>query len=90
MDSVANLIVENAWQIATQLPTELQEFLLLSTSLVSLGDNLVPDSPNWIGNSTGILSLREAWNLLRRSAAVTPWSGLIWNKFLNPRLAYLI
>lgn len=44
IDSVADIIVDNAWHIPTQLLTELQEFLFHSTSLISIGDNSAPDS----------------------------------------------
>ena len=88
-DLVADIIVGNAWHIPKQLPTVLQEFLLHSTRLIIIGDNTVLHSLFWPGNSTGNLPLTIAWNLLRTKAAETSWSGLNWNKFINPHLACL-
>ncbi|XXG77318.1 hypothetical protein AAC387_Pa08g1490 [Persea americana] len=70
----------------TQLLAELQAFLLLCTSLINIGDSPVPDTISWLGNATGVLSINDAWNLLRTKVAATSWFALIWNKFLNPHL----
>lgn len=48
-----------------------------------------PNSLSWLSNSTCKLSLYEAWNLLRTTNIVKSWSRLIWNKFVNSRLACL-
>lgn len=87
MDSVADIVYEIFWRIPFHLPLELKGFLYQATRHISVGDILAPETLSWQGNSTGILSLKEAWNLLRSHAIEIPWSGLIWSKFVSPYLA---
>ena len=51
-----------------------------------IGGSAIRDHPFWQVTPTGNLSIKEAWNSLRTRATITPWSGLIWNKLVNPRL----
>eukprot|EP00268_Persea_americana_P012881 TRINITY_DN15545_c1_g1_i1.p1 TRINITY_DN15545_c1_g1~~TRINITY_DN15545_c1_g1_i1.p1 ORF type:complete len:203 (-),score=27.55 TRINITY_DN15545_c1_g1_i1:1412-2020(-) len=87
MDCVDDIIHENSWSIPRVLPADLQDFLNHATSGILLGDCSLSDTPSWLDSSSCNLSLKATWNLLKTSATKLPWTGLICNKFVNPRLA---
>lgn len=86
-DLVADIIQNNCLCIPTHLLAELQAFLLQSTSHIPIGGISVPDTLSWQGNHSRNLSLKEARHTLRTRQAVVNWSGLVWNKIINSRLA---
>ena len=45
------------------------------------------DTLSWIDSPSGSLSLNEAWHLQRTRATALPWTALIWNNLVHPRLA---
>ena len=86
-DLVADIIEENLWCIPNHPPNHLKNFLDLFTSSISIASNSEDDHLLWQDSSSGDLSIKEAWNLLRTRENETLWSGFIWNKMINPRLA---
>ena len=65
----------------------IKDFLFQATRGILLVDEHSVDTIFWKDSSTGILSLKAAWDLVRSQATPPPWIGLIWNKVVNPRLA---
>ena len=86
-DWFVDIIQGNSWKIPTNIPAEVLGFLLQQTNLIPTRDTLAPDTLSWKGNSTGVLSLKGAWDTLRSREAVVEWHGLVWNKLTNPRLS---
>ena len=86
-DLVVDLIQRNSWTIPSHLPTDLKTFLLYWTNLLPLRGHSTIDTLSWQGNSSGILSLKEAWNMMRSTAVKVVWAGLIWTRFVSPCLA---
>lgn len=84
---MAAIIKDNSWHIPNHLPADLQAFLHISTADYALQELTVPDTLSWRGNTLGLFSLNVAWNLLRSSSAEVNLGILIWNNFVNPRLA---
>ncbi|XXG90407.1 hypothetical protein AAC387_Pa12g2181 [Persea americana] len=76
-----------SWSIPDSIPAEVRSFLIQKTELIPLSHS-VPDKLSWIGHASGALSLKSAWNTLRSSKEAVVWSGLAWNKIINPRLSY--
>eukprot|EP00268_Persea_americana_P069601 TRINITY_DN9918_c0_g1_i6.p1 TRINITY_DN9918_c0_g1~~TRINITY_DN9918_c0_g1_i6.p1 ORF type:complete len:242 (-),score=35.86 TRINITY_DN9918_c0_g1_i6:234-959(-) len=87
MDRVIGIIRENSWTIPPQLPFHLKDYLLQLTRDIFITDDSSPDTLSWMDDSSGNLSLKAAWHLLQTRAIDLPWTGLIWNKYVNPRLA---
>lgn len=88
MDRVNVIIHNNSWSIPQNLPDDLKDFLLHSTNDIMVANSSSPDSLYWMGSSSGILTLKAAWHLLRTRANCLPQTVLIWNKYANPRLFF--
>lgn len=90
MDSVIDIIHENYWTIPPQLPLHLKDYMLQSTRNILIADDSSPDTLSWIDSSFGNLSLKATWHLLRTHATDLPWTGLIWNKYMNPPVSLFL
>ena len=86
MDLVVDITQGLSWSIPDSIPAEVRSFLIQKTELIPLSHS-VPDKLSWIGHASGALSLKSAWNTLRSSREAIVWSGLAWNKIINPRLS---
>ena len=87
IDLVSDIIEDNSLHIPPQLSFLIKDFLSFSTNSMIIGGSTIRGHPFWQGTPTGNLSIKEAWNSLRTKGTTTPWSGLIWNKLVNPRMA---
>lgn len=87
MDWVIDIIHENSWTIPPQLPPHLKDYLLQSTRDILIADDSSLESLSWIVSSSGNLSLKVAWHLLRTRAIGLPLTDLILNKYVDPQLA---
>lgn len=65
LNLVADIIGENSRHIPNHLPTQLKHFLALSTNSISIGSCSEGDLLQWKDSTSGDLSIKEAWNLLR-------------------------
>lgn len=74
-DLVADILVESSWHIPNQLPSQLKDFLTVSTNSMIIGDSSSRDLLHWQGS--GSLSIKPAWNMLRTRATETPSFRLI-------------
>ena len=86
-DRVADLIQGNSWTIPATFQEEVQNFLLQQTNLIALPDPFTPDTLSWKGSASGVLTPKLAWESLRSREAAVEWYGLVWNKFIYPRLS---
>ena len=85
-DRVEDIIQGLSWSIPVTIPARVRSFLLQKTELIPLSTSIL-DKLSWIGHASGALSLKSAWNTLRSSREAIVWSGLAWNKIINPRLS---
>lgn len=76
-DSVAAIIKDYSWHIPNHPLADLQAFLQFSIANFALGELSILDTLSWQGNSSGLFSLKVAWNLLRSSASEVNWGRLI-------------
>eukprot|EP00268_Persea_americana_P022154 TRINITY_DN2203_c0_g1_i19.p1 TRINITY_DN2203_c0_g1~~TRINITY_DN2203_c0_g1_i19.p1 ORF type:complete len:116 (-),score=15.14 TRINITY_DN2203_c0_g1_i19:705-1052(-) len=74
-------------RIPPHLLAALKDFLSHATRDLLVADNSALNTLSWTTSASGNLSHRDAWHLLRIKATELPWTSLIWNKFVNPRLA---
>ena len=66
---------------------DLMDFLYQASIGVLVADSSNMDTLSWLDTSSGNLPLKVAWSLMRSHGTNLPWTGLIWNKFVNPRMA---
>lgn len=88
--TVANIIHERSWSIPDNIPADVRSFLQRTCTNIHLPANLTVDHLCWTGNSSGILSLTEAWNQVRSRAVACPWASLAWGKLIHPRFSCFI
>ena len=59
LDLVADIIVDKAWQIPTQLLIQLQDLLATSTYSITIGEDTTPDTLIWKGKTLQATSTLE-------------------------------
>lgn len=88
-DIFSLLIASGRWLILNHLPPMLKLYLQSATN-ITIPTPLSVYSISWVGNASGILSLQDAWNLVRSRAATVPWSSLVWNNLVNPLISCFV
>lgn len=79
---VKDIIVGNSWEISHVLRVEVKDFLSLNIQAIPPPCCYTSDSDYWKLTSSGLCSLKLAWDMVHSRAPQSQWSLMVWNKIL--------
>lgn len=81
-DHASDLILDSKWAFSTNLNPEVEALLAQHCGSLLCNSN-AEDTLQWTGANSSILTMKDAWNLVRSRSCIKSWSPYVWSKFMQ-------